>query len=356
LLIALVTDSHHGIRGDNQNFAAYQRRFFQEIFYPKLDELGIKTIIHLGDIVDRRKYIEFQTAKNLREDVIEPAMKRGIDFHVIIGNHDTRYKGTNEVNVMNQIFKDFKYENLKWYSEPEVVTFDNLPILFMPWINNGNRAACIEKIANSNEEVLMGHLEIAGFQMYKGTISEHGDPIELFTKFDQVMSGHFHHRSKNRNITYLGAPYEMTWSDFNDPRGFHIYDTKTRELTFIENPLKLFHKVFYDDSSGNMESVLIIPDYLEGTYVKVIVKSKNNPYWFDQYIDKLEKMNTLNVQVVDDNHKLTEQNSDDIVDEAQDTSSIMKMYVSQTCNENQQKLIIELLDSLYLEALTVESV
>jgi hypothetical protein len=205
-ILALLTDTHAGVRGDNQNFAAYQRKFFKEVFYPKIDELGIKTVIHLGDIVDRRKYIEFLTAKNLREDVIEPAMQRGLNFHVIIGNHDTRFKGTNEVNVMDLIFRESNYPTLKWYSEAEDVEIDGASILFMPWINSSNRENALAKINESKSSILMGHLEINGFEMYKGTVNDHGDDPKLFDKFDQVFSGHFHHRSRNRNITYLGAP------------------------------------------------------------------------------------------------------------------------------------------------------
>ncbi len=353
-LIALVTDTHHGVRGDNQNFAAYQRRFFSEIFYPKIDELGIKTVIHLGDIVDRRKYIEFLTAKNLREDVIDPAMARGLDFHVIIGNHDTRFKGTNVVNVMDQMFHDYKHPGLKWYSETETVNIEGLPILFVPWINSGNREASFEAIARSDADVLMGHLEISGFEMYKGSVSEHGDDMDLFSKFDQVMSGHFHHRSKNRNVNYLGAPYEMTWSDYNDPRGFHLYDTVTRELTFIENPIKMFHKVFYDDRDKTMEQATTIKQDLDGAYVKVIVKAKTNPYWFDLYIDRLEKTGVLNVQVVDDNLNLSLVDDEDLIDEAEDTLSIMRSYVAQTETSIDTKPLTALLQELYVEALTVE--
>lgn len=353
-LIALVTDTHHGVRGDNQNFAAYQRRFFSEVFYPKIDELGIKTVIHLGDIVDRRKYIEFLTAKNLREDVIDPAMQRGLDFHVIIGNHDTRFKGTNVVNVMDQMFHDYKHPNLKWYSEPEEVTIGGLKILMMPWINNGNRENCFSVIEETTAEVMMGHLEISGFEMYKGSVSDHGFDMDLFSKFDMVMSGHFHHRSRNRNISYLGAPYEMTWSDYNDPRGFHIFDTETRELTFIQNPLKMFHKVFYDDSNLTMEQATTVPTDLDGTYVKVIVKAKTNPYWFDLFIDKLEKTGVLNVQVVDDNLNLSLANDEDIIDEAEDTLSIMRSYVSQLETSIDTQPLTKLLQELYVEALTVE--
>lgn len=353
-LVALVTDTHAGVRGDNQNFAAYQRKFWLEVFYPKIDELGIKTVIHLGDIVDRRKYIEFLTAKNLREDVIEPSHQRGLDFHVIIGNHDTRFKGTNEVNVMDMMFRNSNYPGLKWYSEAEDVLIHGKSVLFMPWINSGNREYAFKKIAESKSDVLMGHLELNGFEMYKGTINDHGDDPKLFDKFDQVMSGHFHHRSKNRNINYLGAPFEMTWSDYGDPKGFHIWNTETGDLDFIENPFRMFHKLFYDDLNKEMDQAIYIPDGLDGTYVKVIVKNKVNPYWFDLYIDRLEKTGALNVQVVDDNLNLSSSSDEELVNQTEDTLSIMLSFAKQLGDDDKVKPLENLMRDLYSEALTVE--
>ena len=72
---------------------------------------------------------------------------------------------------------------------------------------------------------------------------------ELFRRFDIVMSGHFHHKSDDGQIYYLGTPYEIYWNDYEDPRGFHIFDTETRELERIVNPYRIFEKVYYDDTT-----------------------------------------------------------------------------------------------------------
>lgn len=352
--IAIVTDTHAGVRGDNQNFAAFQRRFWKEVFYPKIDELGITTIIHAGDIADRRKYINFLTAKNLREDVIDPAMERGLDFHVILGNHDVMFKNTNSVNVMDQMFHDYKHPNLRWYAEPEVLNFDGLDIMFMPWINSGNQKDCFESIAKTNAEVMIGHLEISGFEMHKGSVSEHGFDMDLFSKFDLVMSGHFHHRSRNRNVNYLGAPYEMTWSDYNDTKGFHIFDTSSRELEFIENPNRMFRKIFYDDLGKQMDQATEVPTGIDGSYVKVVVKNKTNPYWFDIFIDKLEKTGVLNVQTVEDNLNLSLDSDEELIDEAEDTITIMKSYIAQLDLGGDMKPLESIVQSLYNDALNLE--
>jgi predicted phosphodiesterase len=355
LKIALVTDTHAGVRGDNQNFAAFQRKFWRDEFYPFIDKHGIDTVIHLGDIADRRKYINFLTAKNLREDVIDPAMKRNLNFHVILGNHDVMFKNTNAVNVMDQLFHDYKHPNLNWYADPTELEFDGLKILMMPWINSGNQAQCMDAMRDTKAEVMMGHLEITGFEMHKGAVSDHGFDMDIFSKFDLVMSGHFHHRSRNRNINYLGAPYEMTWSDYNDPKGFHVFDTATRELTFIENPHRMFRKIYYDDLGKTMEQATTVPNDLDGSYVKVIVKNKTNPYWFDMFIDKLEKTGVLDVKTVEDNLNLSLESDEELIDEAEDTLTIMKSYIAAMEVPETEALQLEsLISTLYVEALSLE--
>lgn len=201
----------------------------------------------------------------------------------------------------------------------------------------------------------MGHLEITGFEMHKGAVSDHGFDMDIFSKFDLVMSGHFHHRSRNRNINYLGAPYEMTWSDYNDPKGFHVFDTATRDLTFIENPHRMFRKIYYDDFGKTMEQVTAVPTDLDGSYVKVIVKNKTNPYWFDMFIDKLEKTGVLDVKTVEDNLNLSLESDEELIDEAEDTLTIMKSYIAAMEVPETEALQLEsLISTLYVEALSLE--
>ena len=90
--------------------------------------------------------------------------------------------------------------------------------------------------------------------MYKGLPSHAGMSSDIFNKFDLVCSGHYHHRSKHKNIQYLGAAMEYTWSDAEDARGFSVFDTKSCQLEFIDNPLRIFYKIFYDDTVKKFSS------------------------------------------------------------------------------------------------------
>ena len=351
--IALITDTHWGARGDSPAFAEYFNRFYYEHFFPYLAEHGINNIFHLGDIVDRRKYINFVTARHLRR-FVEHCDSSGIHLDVIIGNHDTSFKNTNEVNSMRELFEHSKYD-INYYSDPTVVKLGDVDIAVLPWICSGNYEESMEFIKKTNAQVLFGHLELAGFEMYKGAVNDNGFDSKIFDKFDLVCSGHFHHKSTRGNINYLGAPYEMSWSDYNDPRGFHVFDTETRELEFIRNPLTMFNKVHYHDQDKNLDEIMAVDfDHYKGSYVKLIVHTKTNPYWFDMFVDKIEKAGVLDLQVVDDNLNLQLEDDGDIVNEAEDTVTVLSKVVEQVDSRVDKKVLYTFLSSLYTEALSVE--
>lgn len=353
--LALISDTHFGARNDNAAFTDYFGKFFNEIFFPYLKEHSINTIIHLGDIVDRRKYINYQTQAHMHDTFFKPIIDSNYQLHVIIGNHDTYYKNTNQVNSMQQLYGTTGYTGILWYdNEPAVINFDGCDIMLLPWMCTNNIDPFLEEVQNTTAQVLFGHLELKGFEMYRGAVNDHGFESSIFNKFDIVCSGHFHHKSTIGNINYLGAPYEMIWSDYDDVRGFHIFDTDTRALTFIQNPLTMFNKVLYDDKNQSMEYV-VNRDYesLTGRYVKVIIKDKTNPYWFDMFIEKLEKVNPVHVQVVEDHLHLDLESDDDIVSEAEDTMTILHKYIN-ALDINVSKTKLEsTIKNLYSEALSV---
>jgi DNA repair exonuclease SbcCD nuclease subunit len=352
LKIALITDTHWGVRNDNQSFLDMINRFHGEVFFPYIKENNIDTVIHLGDIVDRRKYISYTTLRDMNKNFIEKCQTENLDLHILIGNHDVTYKNTNEVNSMNELYN----QDVKGYSEAQEVEFDGCKILFLPWINNQNLEQSMRMINGTTAQVVMGHLEIAGCLMQRGMVNDHGLNIDTFKAFDIVMSGHFHTRSITNNIHYLGCPYELTWSDYQDPKGFHIFDTDTRELEFIENPIHMFHKVFYDDSEMSVEDITNINfDDYTGTLVKVIKQTTDNPYWFDLYMDRLYNSNPVNVQVVDDHMNLNLDDDSDIVNEAEDTITILSKYIDGMKTTVDKKKLDSLMRSLYTEALYIEA-
>ena len=350
--IALITDTHWGVRNDQLAFLDNNKRFIDEVFLPYLDAHSIRTVIHLGDLVDRRKFLNINTAKRLRSDFIQPLHARGIHAHLIIGNHDTYYKNTNSVNSIREFYEhDFHI-----YESATEVEFDGVPILFIPWICDDNRDVTLELIKKTDAQIAMGHLEIAGFEMYRGSPVSHGDDRSLFNKFDLVCSGHYHHRSSNGNIHYLGSHGEFTWSDYDDPKGFHIFDTETRELAFIENPFKMFRKVWYNDKDKTSEEVMD-RDFSKyaGAYVKLIVSNKDNPFVFDLFTTKLYEASPLEVTIVEDHRNMDTIDESDLLNEAEDTLTILSKYIGTIESNVDNKKLDNLMRSLYNEALQMET-
>lgn len=352
MLICVLGDTHFGARGDSPHFHNYFAKFYNDIFFPYLKQNNIHHVIQLGDVFDRRKFVNFNSLKQSKNYFFE-TLNQEYSSWLLTGNHDTYFKNTNDVNSPELLLGE--YNNINCVNEPLTVDYAGVEILLMPWICQDNAQQCFNALKSSSAQIVMGHFEIEGFEMYRGTYCEEGVKADLFDKFDMVISGHFHTRSFSGNITYTGTPYEMTWSDYGDPKGFHIFDTDTRELKFIQNPYCMFHKLWYDDNNHSMDEVLgqDFSQYKD-TIVKVIIKNKLNPVWFDMYIEKLEKSGAIDLQVVEDHLNLNLEDDSDIVNEAEDTLTILGKYVSQLEIKADKGKLDNLLRQLYHQALSME--
>lgn len=351
--IALINDTHAGARGDNPLFNEYFFKFWEGTFFPYLKKNGIKQIIHLGDVVDRRKFINFVTLNSWRRRFFDVLESEGIQMDVIVGNHDVTYKNTNEINAMNELFD--RYENIDVLIEPETLTYDGCKIAMVPWINSGNYERTLEFLKNTEAEICFGHFEIAGFEMDRGNICHTGLDKSLFDKFDTVLSGHFHHKSTNGNIHYLGNQYQITWADWGDERGFHVFDTETRELTFIKNPHEMFHRINYDDTVRDFEYWKHIEfGAWKDCYVKIVVVNKQNPYLFENVIDKLYKAGVADIAVVEDFSDNLAEMDEDIVNQAEDTMTILNKYIDGLTLNVEPVKLKNIMKELYVESLNVE--
>ena len=352
--LIILGDTHFGMRGDSLEFHNYYKRFYQEVLFPYVVKNNITTIFQMGDLFDRRKFINFNTLYLSRQYFFNTIKELGIQFHTILGNHDIYYKNVLEVNSSQMLLKD--YDNIIVYDEPNKVVFDGVDVDVIPWICADNEMEIKKFIENSTSQICFGHFEIAGFEMDKGNVCHEGLDKSILKRYDIVLSGHFHHKSSDGQITYVGTPGEMTWTDYNDPRGFHVFDTETREMEFIQNPYRMFHKISYDDTVSDFEFWKSF-DYnaLKETYVKVIVVNKQNPYLFDNMIDNLYKAGVSDISIVEDFTDNSVENDDELVNQAEDTMTILGKYIDNlTLNVDNDKLKA-LMREVYVEALTTET-
>ena len=342
--VAIITDTHYGARKGSKHLHDYFELFYKNIFFPSLEEEGIDTIIHMGDVFDSRKSIDYYSLEWAKRVVFEPMKKYQV--HAITGNHDCYYKNTNEINSPELLLND--YSNIKTYSKATDINIDGLDILLLPWISVDNHAETLETIKNSKSKIAMGHLEINGFKATRGHMMEDGMPKEVFDKFDNVFSGHFHTRSSDGKIHYLGNPYEMFWNDVNDPRGFTLFDTDTLDRVSINNPYKLFYNIYYEDTNHKLFNTT---EY-KNKIVKVIVRKKSSPKEFQKFIDKLYRSEVQDLKIVE-NFAIIENKEFDI-EEDENTISILNRYIDEAEIEFDKGIVKNIFRDLYRQACEVE--
>lgn len=339
---------HFGARNDSLLFLDYYEKFYSETFFPTLKENNIRDIIILGDTFDRRKYVNYQTLQRAKKMFFDVCEEMCIQVQMIVGNHDTYFKNTNDVNSIDLLLNS--YGNISVIHKPRTITINETKLCLIPWICADNYQNCIDEINNTSAPYCFGHFEIEGFAMYKGMHCEEGLSRSMFRKFSQTFSGHYHHRSSADGIHYLGNPYELTWSDYNDPRGFHLFDIETEELTFHHNPNRMFHRIVYDDT----QETVINPDndLYRDRYLKVVVTNKTDPFYFDRFIDTLYSKNPADLKIVEDFSDLTEGLDENMVDQAEDTLTTLNKYIDSIPAENiDNNKLKNIFRELYIEAL-----
>ena len=343
--IAILTDTHFGARKGSKYLHDYFEIFYKNIFFPTLEEHGIKTVIHMGDAFDSRKSIDYQSLEWAKRVVFEPL--KHFDVHMIVGNHDCYFKNTNHVNSPSLLLQN--YSNIKTYSSPQTTKIGGLDIMMLPWICSENYDETLKEIKKSKAEIAMGHLELQGFRVNRNLVmEEHGIDPKIFDKFTKVFSGHYHTRSDNGKIFYLGNTYEMYWNDVNDTRGFHIFDTETLEHTPINNPYKLFYNVYYEDTPYQMFDTTEYANKI----VKVIVRKKSKPKDFEKFIDKLYTVGIQDLKIIE-NFEIQE-NEEFEISEDENTLTILNRYIEESEFEFDKNIIKGIFQDLYRQACEVE--
>jgi hypothetical protein len=344
-IVACLTDTHWSARKASKSLHEYFQLFYDNVFFPALEEYGVEVVIHMGDAFDNRKSIDFWGLDWTRRVVLEPLRK--YEVHMIVGNHDIFLRNSTEINAPELLLKD--YPNIKTYSSPTNTKVGGIDVTFIPWICSENHEETMNVIKKSKAKVAFGHLELQGFYVNKNLIMEdHGLDSNIFSKFTKVFSGHYHTRSDNGSIFYLGNPYEMYWTDVNDTRGFHIFDTETLIHTPINNPYKLFYNIYYEDTPYQTFDVR---EY-ENKIVKVIVRKKTKPKDFEKFIDKLYSVGIQDLKIIE-NFDIQE-SEEFIVDEEENTISILNRYIDEAEVQFDKNIIKDILQDLYKESCEVE--
>ena len=321
--IAILNDTHCGIRNSSEIFLNNSEQFYNNVFFPECEKHGIKQIVHLGDYYDHRKFVNFKALNHNRRIFLDQIRKRGMSMDIIPGNHDTFYKNTNELNSLKECLGHYMNE-VHIIMEPTVMQYDSLKLGLLPWICQDNYDLCMNFIRDCRADWIGSHLELNGFEMMRGLTNKHGMDPKLFSRFEMVLSGHYHCSSKKDNIWYLGSQMEFFWSDAHDPKHFHILDTETREMTKIRNPHTLFEKILYNDEEIDYNNY---NKDLTNKFVKVIVVNKTDPFIFDRFIDNIQNQKIYELKIAENFNEFIGANVEDENMSFEDTAEIVDTYI-----------------------------
>ena len=352
--VAILNDTHCGVRNSSDIFLDYQERFYKEIFFPYLQKHNIINVLHLGDYYEHRKSVNFKALQHNRKAFLEPLRDLGITMDIIPGNHDVYFKNTNELCSLKELLGYFT-SNVNIIMKPTVLDYAGCKVAVVPWINNSNYAEYTEFLSQCKANIVGAHLELKGFDMMPGMPNPHGMDSDIFNRFEMVLSGHFHTKSNRGPIHYLGSQMEFTWADVDDPKYFHILDTETRELTQVRNPITIFKKFVYDDEKVDYNTVDM--EQFKKKFVKLIVVNKNDLYMFDRFVDKLQNIETYELKIAENFEEFLGDNvDDDSVNSMEDTTELLDSYVEAVDTDLDKDHIKIKLRELYTEAQNQEIV
>lgn len=349
--IAILNDTHCGIRNSSEVFLNNAADFYTEVFFPECEKRGIKQIVHLGDYYDHRKFVNFKALNHNRKVFLDRMRSLGMQMDIIPGNHDTYYKNTNDLNSLKELLGHYMNE-VHIIMEPTVMEYGSLKMALLPWINTENYQSSLQFIKDCKADWLGGHLELGGFEVMRGLESSHGMDHKLFDKFELVMSGHYHASSRKDNIWYLGSQMEFFWSDAHDPKYFHVVDTETREVEKIQNPYTLFEKVVYNDDETDYNTI----DTAKFTkkFVKVVVVNKKDQFVFDRFIDRIQNEDIHELKIAENFSEFIGENVEDESISFDDTAEIVDTYIDAVETELDKNRIKNQVRELMTEAQTLE--
>lgn len=347
--IILLGDLHLGARNASNHFSEYFNKFFTDVLYPYCKKHDVKQILQLGDLFDSRTQLTYKALHKSRDIWFKQMGEAGIKMTVLLGNHDICYRHTLSINSPELLLGE--YDHITIVNEPTQMDIDGIKFDIVPWICDENKKDIAKFMGRKDKgSVLLGHFELAGFPQHKGDQSNTGKNtfnMSLFEGYSLVFSGHYHTRSEKGNITYTGIPYEITWADYADPKGFVVYDTVTKQYEFVNNPYTMFEKVYY--SNGSTTNI----KKLKGKIVKIIVAEKKDPVAYERWLDSIRlvvpyEMNIIEAGVISMDGEL-----DDSI-QIEDTPTLIKEYISGIDTTVEKEDLIKYMHSLYQEALTLD--
>lgn len=277
----ILGDTHLGVRKFDRETYENQIKYLKKII--DIAAKNDKIIWQLGDFFDSRQHSDNLFLQRMNE-LFEYLIKKNVKLYTLLGNHCIYFRESRESSLISLYEKTYS-NNFIIYKERDEFIYNDKKILIVPWLVKGES---IKQKDLKGYDAVFGHFEINGFEVVKGHIDEKSVLNESFFRKADVpcFSGHYHIRNIKEFVKYVGTPYQLNWSDFNQKNGYYILD-KDLNLEFYENDDDIYPKhikLLYDDS--NLDKPLQIQGFKKDIFCdldefrKNLDKLKNNKLKF----------------------------------------------------------------------------
>lgn len=337
----ILGDIHIGARNDCPVMRESQLDFMENVLFPYITENDIKTIWQLGDLFDRRRYTDHETMHEWITRFFEPLERANVNMITLLGNHDLYYRNRLDLNTSSLLLRSFK--NIRIIDKPTDVG----DFFVVPWLNHENIDEFAESLVKTEKSICLGHFEINGFPMHNsGHLCNSQITPKFFSKFQDVYSGHFHHSSKIGNISYIGSPYDMSWGESDQKKGFVVMNKDDFSTQFIENPILNHLVIKYNDVIDAVDGIDF--SIYQRKIVRVLIDGDFKKLQLDMLINRLYENNVHKVDVI---IKSTDNMDDiEITDEeiqTDDTGSISTRFIKEIETELDQDKLSNLFTEIY---------
>jgi hypothetical protein len=237
----IIGDLHFGRKNNSRERHDETMLFFEQFLFPMVDKLLVQhpsaECVCTGDIFDAGQSIDTHVSNDCYT-VFERLGQR-MPTTAYIGNHDLLARNIREVKHSAKGLKHIPGIRLiESYEEHDGIAY--LPFYKLKL----EERAFVEQCEC---DIIFTHTDIEGFY-YGGKMidaSPKALPFEIFSKFKMAFNGHIHKKQLKGNVLNVGTPYQMKFTDVDNPCHIHIYNEKTNKVNLVKNNVspkfKLFH-------------------------------------------------------------------------------------------------------------------
>lgn len=320
----------------------YEQSYREKVLnfvYNYCKQNDVTQIVQLGDFFHDRKSLDV----NLLYEIKELARKYlSFDkFTILIGNHDTYFNNTNEVNSLYVL--ENVIPNLEIIDKVKETEYG----LIVPWLNESNIEDFTDKLSKSDSQYCFGHFEINTFEMMRGILAQNSfNDINTFKQFKKVFSGHYHLMQDKNNISYVGSLFQNDFGDWNDRKRFFIIDTIGNTIEEVKIPVTFFEKITFNtenDLNINLEEY----------------KDKNTQFIFnlptsfnrEKLIEEITE-NIINYNIIDNSRLCNEEIT---IDTDENFSNLFTEYLNnnQNYDENRKTSLNNLFNEIYSKVVNI---